>query len=134
VGNGWRSKVRLPTLRPGLDSACTSPTCPRQTEESSIGWSKPAPTKQTKNKLMKTLLTLAFLVFVPSLMSAPRTMRVDYYHTGNNKQELFSIDRIVIEPLPWPGDLSQTSDTTNLGKYFFEVRDRDNKRVLYSRG
>ncbi|MEK6283192.1 MAG: M64 family metallopeptidase [Acidobacteriota bacterium] len=61
-------------------------------------------------------------------------MRLDYYHTGNAKQEHFSLDRIVIEPLPWPGDMSKTLDDTNLGKYFFEVRDQKTKRVLYSRG
>ena len=61
-------------------------------------------------------------------------MRLDYYHTGDAKQELFSVDRVVIEPLPWPGDLSKTIDDTNLGKYFFEVRDQKSKRVLYSRG
>jgi hypothetical protein len=61
-------------------------------------------------------------------------MRLDYNHTGNAKQELFSLDRIIIEPLPWPGDLHQTIDTTNLGKYFFEVRDQKTNRVLYSRG
>ena len=42
---------------------------------------------------------------VPSLVAAaPATMRVDYYHSGNDKQEYFSLDRIVIEPLPWPGN------------------------------
>jgi len=61
-------------------------------------------------------------------------MRLDYNHTGNAKQELFSLDRVIIEPLPWPGDLHQTIDTTNLGKYFFEVRDQKTNRVLYSRG
>ena len=61
-------------------------------------------------------------------------MRLDYYHTGNSTQELFSTDRIVLEPLPWPGDLSKSIDESNLGKYFFEVRDRNTKRVLYSRG
>jgi hypothetical protein len=61
-------------------------------------------------------------------------MRLDYFHTGNSKQEMFSVDRIVIEPLPWPGDLSKAIDDTNLGKYFFEVRDQKTKRVLYSRG
>ena len=68
------------------------------------------------------------------LAMAVMTMRVDYYHTGNSKQELFSIDRIQIEPLPWPGDMSKTIDDSNLGKYFFEVRDRASKRLLYSRG
>jgi len=35
--------------------------------------------------------------------SAAQTMRVDFYHTGNEKEERFSLDRIVLEPLPWPG-------------------------------
>ncbi len=63
-----------------------------------------------------------------------KTMRLDYYHTGNDHQEMFSLDRIVIEPTPWPGDLHKTIDDTNLGKYFFEVRDRATNRVVYSRG
>jgi hypothetical protein len=61
-------------------------------------------------------------------------MRVDYYHSGNGEREIFSIDRVVIEPLPWPGDPSQAIDNSNLGKYFFEVRDQKTKKVLYSRG
>jgi len=61
-------------------------------------------------------------------------MRVDYYHSGNAEREMFSVDRVVIEPLPWPGDLSQTIDNSNLGKYFFEVRDQKTRKVLYSRG
>ena len=61
-------------------------------------------------------------------------MRLDYYHTGDAKQELFSVDRVVIEPLPWPGDPGKNIDDTNLGKYFFEVRDQRTKGVLYSRG
>jgi hypothetical protein len=86
--------------------------------------------------------TLLLLIAVPALLlsiagasfAATETMRLDYYHSGNSSQELFSVDRVVIEPLPWPGDLSQSIDTSNLGKYFFEVRDKQNKRVLYSRG
>ncbi len=61
-------------------------------------------------------------------------MRVDYYHSGNAEREMFSLDRVVIEPLPWPGDLSQAIDNSNLGKYFFEVREQKTKKVLYSRG
>lgn len=61
-------------------------------------------------------------------------MRVDYYHTGNATEEVFSLDRVVIEPVPWPGHPDQAIDDTNLGKYFFEVIDRRTNRVLYSRG
>ena len=61
-------------------------------------------------------------------------MRVDYYHSGNAEREIFSLDRVVIEPLSWPGDPSQAIDNSNLGKYFFEVRDQKTNKVLYSRG
>ena len=68
------------------------------------------------------------------LAAAVLTMRVDYYHTGNATQERFSVDRIVVEPLPWPGDPAKTIDTTKRGKYFFEVIDEATKKVVYSRG
>jgi hypothetical protein len=61
-------------------------------------------------------------------------MRVDYFHTGNAAGEVFSLDRVVLEPLPWPGNPRRPLDDTNLGKYFFEVIDRQTNRVLYSRG
>src|SRR6266849_6888058 len=84
-------------------------------------------------KKILSALTLG-VALCTSAFAAPRTMRLDYYHTGDAKQETFSIDRVVIEPLAWPGDLSKTIDSTNLGKYFFEVRDQKTKGVLYSRG
>jgi IgA Peptidase M64/Peptidase M64 N-terminus len=82
---------------------------------------------------------LALLMFVAVLASVPvsaaqETMRVDYYHTGNATEERYSLDRIVIEPLPWPGNTSRPIDDTNRGKYFFEVVDAAGGAVLYSRG
>ncbi len=65
---------------------------------------------------------------------APRTLRVDYFHTGNAREESFALDRVVLEPLPWPGHTAQAIDSSNLGKYSFEVIDRATRRVLYSRG
>jgi hypothetical protein len=66
--------------------------------------------------------------------AAPRTMRVDYYHTGSSKEERFSLDRILLEPLPWPGNPDRAIDTTDRGKYFFEVVDEASGRAIYSRG
>jgi hypothetical protein len=85
------------------------------------------------NKRLLLLLTLPLLLS-SAAFAAPQTMRLDYFHTGNSKQEVFSVDRIVTEPLPWPGDMSKATDDTNLGKYFFEVRNQKTNRVLYSRG
>jgi IgA Peptidase M64/Peptidase M64 N-terminus len=61
-------------------------------------------------------------------------MRLDYYHTGNAREERFSVDRVVREPLPWPGNPAQPLDRTNRGRYFFEMVDLASGTVLYSRG
>jgi hypothetical protein len=61
-------------------------------------------------------------------------MRVDYYHTGNDREERFSLDRVVVEPLPWPGNPNRPLDDTNRGKYLFEVVDAKSGRPVYSRG
>lgn len=80
------------------------------------------------------LAAAAVLLAFTSAIAAPQTMRLDYYHTGDASQEVFSVDRVVIEPLPWPGDPAQAIDSSNLGKYLFEVRDAQSKQLLYSRG
>lgn len=66
--------------------------------------------------------------------SQPATLRVDYLHSGNATAEHFALERVVVEPLPWPGDLTKTRDETNLGKYRFEVIDQATRHILYSRG
>jgi IgA Peptidase M64/Peptidase M64 N-terminus len=84
--------------------------------------------------IIRPLIVLIALLMLTTSAFAVETMRVDYYHTGDATQEVFSLDRIVIEPLPWPGSPRQAIDTSNLGKYFFEVRDAKTKQLLYSRG
>ena len=85
--------------------------------------------------MIKFLLALSsVLLFAAVTVAATPTMRLDYYHTGDASSEVFSVDRVAIEPLPWPGHPSQAIDSSNLGKYFFEVRDAKTKQPLYSRG
>jgi hypothetical protein len=61
-------------------------------------------------------------------------LRIDYYHTGNSHEEWFSLDRVVLEPLEWPGNLNKTIDESQLGDYRFEVREQASGKLLYSRG
>src|SRR6185369_9716096 len=79
---------------------------------------------------------LAFVLFLTTSLFAaqPKTMRLDYFHTGNDHSEVFSMDEFVLEPGVWPGNMNKTVDDTNLGKYYFEVRDRGTNKVVYSRG
>lgn len=78
---------------------------------------------------------VALLIATPlAAASAPKTLRVDYHHAGGMGQEVFALDRVVVEPLEWPGNPARPLDDTNLGKYLFEVWDRQSNRLLYSRG
>src|SRR5690349_5016096 len=85
-------------------------------------------------KLSRILLSLTAALLGSLGIFAAQTMRLDYFHTGNISQELFSVERVVIEPLPWPGNPSKPIDEMNLGKYLFEIRDRESNKMLYSRG
>ena len=47
---------------------------------------------------------LLFAFSVTASAAVPRTMRLDYFHTGDAAREFFSVDKIYVEPLPWPGN------------------------------
>ena len=65
---------------------------------------------------------------------APATIRVDYLHSGNALADTYAIERVLIEPLPWPGNLAHNLDTTNRGQNMVEVVDAKTGDLLYSRG
>jgi len=84
--------------------------------------------------VVAAFLLFTFFGFSTSSFAAPRTLRVDYYHTGNSHDEWFSLDRVVLEPLDWPGNLNKSVDQSQLGNYLFEVREQASGKLLYSRG
>ena len=64
---------------------------------------------------------------------APGTLRVDYLHTGGRGVEIFALDQVSIEPLPWPGHPGRSVDPGEPGVYRYEVCDPAG-RLLYARG
>ena len=80
---------------------------------------------------------IAAIVWIAAEASAasapPQTWRLDFHHTGGTSGEVFSVDRVVVEPLPWAGPEGKNVDSTGFGSYRFEVRDTTG-RVMYSRG
>src|SRR5215471_1487265 len=82
----------------------------------------------------RTWIVVLTLAMPAITLAAPKTMRVDYYHTGTAAEERFSLDRVVVEPLEWPGNPASAVDDTNLGKYLFEISDAATGKVLFSRG
>ena len=64
----------------------------------------------------------------------PATLRLDYLHSGNALSEHYAIDKVVLEPLPWPGDVARNLDDTDRGINRVEVVDLKTGELLYSRG
>ena len=87
-------------------------------------------------RLLFTLLFLALPLAASNFDDSfvEKTMRVDYFHTSTPRgDEIVALDRVVSDG-PWPGSRTRLIDTSNLGKYYFEVVDRETNQPLYSRG
>jgi hypothetical protein len=82
--------------------------------------------------MLSSFLFVAAVAAAPT-SEAPRTLRLDYFHTASATEERFARDGVVLEG-PWPGNPDRPIDDTNLGKYLFDVVDRATNRTLYSRG
>ena len=80
---------------------------------------------------MRKLILLALLL--GGAAHAANTMRIDYVHSGNRDVEMFSLDAVVIEGLPFAGNLAQPLDASLRGKYLFEIVDPDSGDIAWSR-
>ena len=88
---------------------------------------------------MKNTITL-LMVFITVAANAQfdtyffdKTMRMDYYHSGNHETELYSFDELIEEPY-WGGSKVNMVDTFEYGNYFVKVINVENDSLLYSRG
>jgi len=68
-----------------------------------------------------------------SIRFSGRTLRFDFFHSGTSAEEWFSPDEFRLEG-DWAGSKTQLLDSSGLGKYWFEIVDRETQTVLYSRG
>jgi len=62
-----------------------------------------------------------------------KTLRLDYFHTGDKENDFYSFDEMIEEPF-WGGSKVNLIDKFNYGKYKFEVYDEASNILIYSRG
>jgi len=62
-----------------------------------------------------------------------KTLRFDYFHTGDSLNDSYSFDELIEEPY-WGGSKVNLIDQFNYGKYKFEVYDVDSGIMIYLRG
>ncbi len=61
-----------------------------------------------------------------------KSLRIDYFHTGNFENEYYSIDELIEEPF-WGGSKVYLVDKFNYGKYKAVVYDSVSNEIIYSR-
>ena len=60
-----------------------------------------------------------------------KTLRLDYFHTGNNKEDSYSFDELIEEPF-WGGSKVNLIDIFNYGKCKVEVKDETIKKEAWN--
>ena len=94
--------------------------------------------------MRKRLSTLFIVCFIPGLIMAgqnmpfdkyfvDKTMRVDYFHFGNAKEEAVTLDR-VYEQGTWAGSKRNLIDPFNVGRYAYKVYDSASGTLVFSKG
>lgn len=62
-----------------------------------------------------------------------KSLRFDFYHTGNKNSEIISFDKLLVEPY-YGGSHKNLIDPYEYGYYFYKVYDKESNKVIYSRG
>jgi hypothetical protein len=96
--------------------------------------------------MKRTLILSAALVLLAgtALSQAPagpefdrvfvnKTLRVDYYHSGDSQKEFISLDRVYEQGI-WAGSLRNLIDPFDNGRYVVKVFDSRTGALLFSRG
>ena len=87
-------------------------------------------------------LSMIILFFMISASSAQvnfndyfidKTMRIDYFHIGNAKDEIVTIDKIYQYGI-WAGSTKNLIDNFNNGKYYYKIYDLASMNLIYSKG
>ncbi|WP_456443178.1 M64 family metallopeptidase [Caldithrix abyssi] len=88
------------------------------------------------------LKKLLFLFLLPTLIWAQNdfyrffrdsTLRIDYYHIGDDDEEWITIDHYYLLR-QWAGSVSKLIDPFDNGKYYVKVFDAQTRRLIFSRG
>ncbi len=62
-----------------------------------------------------------------------KTMRVDYFHIGNAREEMITVDRVYEQGI-WAGSLKNLIDDYDAGRYFIKVYDSASGALIFSKG
>ncbi|MEJ2614143.1 MAG: peptidase M64 N-terminal domain-containing protein [Ignavibacteriaceae bacterium] len=62
-----------------------------------------------------------------------KTMRIDYFHIGDSKNEIITVDKIYQYGI-WAGSTKNLIDNFNNGKYYYKIYDLQSGKLIFSKG
>jgi len=62
-----------------------------------------------------------------------KTMRIDYFHIGDSKEEFITIDQIYQQGI-WAGSKRNLIDNFDNGSYYFKIYDSSSEELIFSKG
>ncbi len=92
--------------------------------------------------MKKTIAIISLFVFFYLSLSAQiqfnshfedKTLRIDFFHSGNYEHEYFTLDEYVAEG-QWAGSLINLIDTFYYGEFMVKVFDEKSNQLVFSRG
>ncbi|NWF49427.1 MAG: peptidase M64 [Ignavibacteriaceae bacterium] len=89
-------------------------------------------------KILLILIISVFSVFAQNNLHfedyfLDETLRIDYYHIGDSKSEMITIDKL-FRYGSWAGRLVHLVDKLNNGKYYVKIYDAASGKLIYSKG
>ncbi len=94
---------------------------------------------------MKKLLFIGAVIIILSSFLIPqtsinfdeffvnKTMRIDYYHIGDAKEEFVTLDKVYQQGI-WAGSTKNLIDCFNNGRYYVKVYDYSTNQMIFSKG
>lgn len=62
-----------------------------------------------------------------------KTMRIDYFHVGDSKEEFITVDKIYEQGI-WAGSKRNLLDNFDNGRYYLKIYDSSSGKLIYSKG
>lgn len=62
-----------------------------------------------------------------------KTMRIDYFHIGDAKEEIITLDKIYQQGI-WAGSTRHLIDDLDNGRYYLKIYDANSGELIYSKG
>lgn len=88
------------------------------------------------NKIIPIFILFANLLFAQVKFDdyfLNKSMRFDYFHSGNHQHDYYTFDELIEEPF-WGGSKVNLIDTISFGNYMYYVFDLRSNKLIFSKG